>query len=1001
MKQGVPAYTNSLNEIDGVYTDIQETTLYIQKNNEMIYQISIAEVDSVVFDIPVSNITFNKPALSLEIGDSETLIATIDPSFASNKIITWSSSNTDVATVSNNGNITGISVGYATITATVGGVSQTCVVTVGVPVTEILISPTTLTLEVGKTYRLTATVLPDNATNKTVQWASPNYLNARVNSSGVITAMSPGSVPIVAIVGDVRAYCSLTVVFVPVTDVTLSASTLSLEVGSTSILSAAVVPSNATDKALTWSSNNTGVATVSSTGKVTAIAAGGATITVKAGNISKTCWVTVSNIPVSEVMLSATTHSLEVGKTATLTAAVLPNNATNKTVTWSSSNTKIATVSSSGEVTAIAGGTATITAKAGNKTATCTVSVIVPITGLTLLPAVSVGLNTSSSLTATVVPSNTTTDKTITWTNSNPNIATITINSNGNIYIKGISVGYTTITATVGEISKNCLVTVGAPVTSLTLSSSAITIEPGSFTSIVATVLPSVPTNKTITWSSSNPMVASVSSSSVITAEGDYDNRKGISSGVVTVIAVGTTTITVQAGDFVQTCIVTVEKLPEWVLINGVKWANHNVASFGYFTSIAEACGKLYRWGGGQLDLSATIYCTDRPKSEAWQKVTDPSPSGYRVPNSDEMKSLLDVNNVAKEWITVGGVKGLRFTDKTSGNSMFLPSVNITYSPKGTCDFGGNAYWTSSRGGGYNGNGVFYMDFGDTYTNMFYSEETGALSIRSVVDEIIPVTNVTLSTTAITLETGTSATLTAAVLPSIATNKTLTWSSSNTDVATVSSSGVVTAKTTGTTTITATAEGISHTCIVTVPSEWVLINGVKWATRNVDKPNTFTASSEHAGMFYLWGSNLGISCTNPIKYSDSNVLSIIWGGFTTSKSIWDKTNDPSPTGFRVPTRNEMQLLLDETKVTSVWTTQNGIAGRKFTDRTTGNSMFLPSVGFRSFVDGSLNSSGVFGYYWSGTAEDNLGCGLGFGNNSIEFGSGNCGFGGSVRSVFEE
>ena len=162
---------------------------------------------------------------------------------------------------------------------------------------------------------------------------------------------------------------------IAVTSVTLDKKTLKLMVGETATLTATVKPDDATDKTVTWSSLDPKVATVKD-GEVTAVKAGTAKITAKAGEKTVTCDVTVKApvIAVTSVTLDKTTLSLEEGKSATLTATVKPDNATDKTVTWSSSNTAVATVKD-GKVTAVKAGTAKITAKAGDKTATCTVTV--------------------------------------------------------------------------------------------------------------------------------------------------------------------------------------------------------------------------------------------------------------------------------------------------------------------------------------------------------------------------------------------------------------------------------------------------------------------------------------------------------------------------------------------------------------------------------------------------------------------------------------------------
>ena len=142
----------------------------------------------------------------------------------------------------------------------------------------------------------------------------------------------------------------------------------------------------------------------------------------------------------------------------------------------------------------------------------------------------------------------------------------------------------------------------------------------------------------------------------------------------------------------------------------------------------------------------------------------------------------------------------------------------------------------------------------------------------------------------------------------------------------------------------------------------VVINGVKWATRNVDAAGTFAATPESAGMFYQWNRKKAWNST------DDKVTS--WDSSDSNGTTWATANDPSPAGWRVPTYEELETLLDETKVTSAWTTQNGVTGRKFTDKTTGASIFLPAAGYRyDSGNGTLDNRGVFGYYWSSTVRN--------------------------------
>ena len=258
-----------------------------------------------------------------------------------------------------------------------------------VPVTSVSLNRSTLSLNIGATNTLTATVTPSNATNKAVSWSSSDPSVATVNSSGVVTAVKAGTATIRATATDgTNKYgsCTVTVIAptVSVTGVSLDKTAMEIGVGGTGTLTATVTPSNATNKAVSWSSSNPSVATVNSSGVVTGVNAGTTTIkvTTSDGGYIATCQVTVlaTTIPVTGVLLDKSVMQVATGLTSRLAATVTPSNATNKGVTWRSSNSGIATVDSSGVVTGISQGSCVITARTddGGYEASCTVSVVQP-----------------------------------------------------------------------------------------------------------------------------------------------------------------------------------------------------------------------------------------------------------------------------------------------------------------------------------------------------------------------------------------------------------------------------------------------------------------------------------------------------------------------------------------------------------------------------------------------------------------------------------------------
>jgi len=254
-----------------------------------------------------------------------------------------------------------------------------------VPVEKVFLNKSELTLAVGQTEQLIATIEPENATNKNVSWSSSNEEVATVDEDGTVRAVGAGTATITVTTedGGYTATCTVTVnaATVSVTGVSLDKNELTLTVGDTEKLTATVEPPNASNKNVSWSSSDEAVATVSADGTVTAVGAGTATITVTTedGNKTATCKVTVI-VPVERVSLNKSELTLVVGQTEQLIATIEPWNATNKNVSWSSSNEEVATVDEDGTVTAVGAGTATITVTTedGNKTATCTVTVTLP-----------------------------------------------------------------------------------------------------------------------------------------------------------------------------------------------------------------------------------------------------------------------------------------------------------------------------------------------------------------------------------------------------------------------------------------------------------------------------------------------------------------------------------------------------------------------------------------------------------------------------------------------
>ncbi|MEE1155510.1 MAG: Ig-like domain-containing protein [Acutalibacteraceae bacterium] len=519
-------------------------------------------------------VVLNKANATTKVGTIIKLNATA----SSSTNLQWTSSNNSIASVDRKGNVMGISAGEATISCTsTKGAKAVCKISVTQPATSVALNAHSISWNVGKSAHFYPVVGPTNAENKSVTYKSSNTKVATVSSSGLLTAVSPGTCVITCTSKEnPKAYDTCTVtVKKPNTVIKLSNSSIAINSGTQQKLTATVT-TNQNSKNLSWSSSNTAVATVNSNGVVTAKANGTCVITATAtdgsGALAK-CSVKVIQLA-NDITLSSTYQSINVNETATLTAKITPLNATTKTVRYSSSNTNVATVTNKGVITAVGAGACTITAKTtddSNKTATCTVIVKQPITNIAMENALTLSKGTTTALNTVIAPANAT-NKTLTYTSSNPNVATV--NNNG--VVTAISQGVCTISATSNDGSNKkavCTITVNNPVTNVTLNTHSITWNVGKSAHFRPTVSPTDASNVAVTFQSSNPSVATVSDK-----------------GLLTAVGAGTCTITCTALDGsgkYDTCTVTVKQPVTSVTLNthSIKW---NVGKSGHFRPIVK-----------------------------------------------------------------------------------------------------------------------------------------------------------------------------------------------------------------------------------------------------------------------------------------------------------------------------------------------------------------------------------------------------------------------------
>lgn len=420
--------------------------------------------DVVYAPIAVESISLNTSVLSLEYGQTAQLVATVYPSNAFNKGVHFVSDSTDVATVDDNGNIITVGSGTAIITAITddGDYIAQCQVTVSVKVKGVDLDQKDITINVGNTIALKANINPDVASDKTVEWTSSDTSVATVDKDGVVRGVKTGSTTITAKTNDggFEASCTVNVINA-VMGITISDNSIMLYPNKTKQLKASVTPADADNPNVVWESNDDEVATVSETGLVTAKMPGTATITVKSvdGEYTATCTVTVGK-HVSSIILSDTELTMPAGTSETLYATVMPLAAFNKTVTWVSTNPKVAAVDENGNVKAIKAGTTTVIAycEDGDVTASCIVTVTNSATGIEMSESeVYIARNSQKQLNATVKP-DTAENKNITWESKYPEIATV--DSNGLVTAKMAGTTIVVATSADGEFKAYCSVKV-------------------------------------------------------------------------------------------------------------------------------------------------------------------------------------------------------------------------------------------------------------------------------------------------------------------------------------------------------------------------------------------------------------------------------------------------------------------------------------------------------------------------------------------------------------
>ena len=753
-------------------------------------------------------ISLNMKEAKIAVGQSLAIEATITPKDSTDFVV-WSSSDTTIATVDNNGKVLGLKPGSVKITAKINErILAECVVNVvdgngamggkynavEVYPSSINIAESSKEISVGENYKIEVQLLPSNVTNDALTWSSSNPSVATVYN-GEVVGISPGTVVItVKTINDLVEAVTITVKGVPVQELKIDKTNESITINGSVTLVAETVPADATDPGITWSSSDDSIATVDKNGKVTGKKEGTVTITAtSSNNKTASCKVSVVNkeVPITAISLKKTSLALAVNESQTLKVSITPSNATNKSISWSSSDRSVATVNSSGKVTGKKVGTATITATTSNgMTATCSVTVSqTAVTGISLdKSSLTLSVGSTGTFTATVTPVNAS-DKSITWSSSDRSVATV--DSSGKV--KAIKAGTSKITATASNGMKaEATVTVqaggsgGGSAPTITLNKSTENICVGCKVTLVATTNPA---NLTVTWTSMDPSVATVTSTGIVTGK-----------------KVGSTTIVASAGGkearFVAVVkadaaeSVTLDKTSATIEVNKTVRLTPTI----YPTTVTN---KAVTWSSSNTNVATVVNGVVTGIRAGTATIT------VRTSNGKTATCSITVVNPGVTEIRLNKSSMTLAVGSTGTLTATVLPTNATTTITWTSDDSSVATVNSS--------GVVTAKSSGT-TRIRATASNGVYAICNVTVSGVALTGIDVYPSSISIRVNETYTLSASPRPSNASLGTVTWTSTNTSVATVNSSGKVTGKSTGTTTIKATYGGKTGSATVSVYS---------------------------------------------------------------------------------------------------------------------------------------------------------------------------------------
>ncbi|HKI94874.1 MAG TPA: Ig-like domain-containing protein [Gemmatimonadales bacterium] len=667
------------------------------------------------------------------------------------------------------------------------------------PVAAIAVSAPSDTILVGDVMRAgaVATCAHGHVLTRDIAWSTSDPSVAAIDDAGMLTALAPGQIDIVATAEGIRGLAPVTVL-VPAASIYASLVTDTLLPGEEIRVTAIVTDAegNALDRTVHWSVADPTIATVTPAGLVHAVTVGATTVHATYMDLTASVQFLV-RAPVGSVLVTPVTASLIIPNTLQLAATVRDpmGNPIERDVIWTSADPAIAVVDATGLVTPVARGTASITAYAEGKTATASIVVKPAVDAVTVEPSVaSVDVNESLALGAVLLDADgNALNRPVAWATSDPAIATVATTG----MVTGVAPGIATVTATIEGKTSTATITVLVPVASLEIASAPALLDIGQSAQLAATPRDASGNGlaRPVTWTSSNPSVASVDASGFLRAVGEGSatisaTARGVSESVTITVLVPVATVTLDpptgiiAPGATLRLVAAVKDASGGLLTRDVTWTTSNAA-----IATVDDAGVLTGVTPGTVVLTATA----RGKSG----------QGTYTVQVPVVRVDLTPTEAA---ISVGGTVQLTATPRDAGGVALARPVE----------------WTSSN--------LAVASVGST--GMVQGTAVGIVTISAASEGHFGAATITVRVPVAAvqviapggepLSVGGSTQLAATVLDAQGgplTDRTVTWASADDAIATVDDAGLVTATGRGTVTIFATSEGITGSADIRVVGE--------------------------------------------------------------------------------------------------------------------------------------------------------------------------------------